>query len=347
MLNNTFLYRLVSILRHQKKVDAAIREYRPGLTGSEFKTVKRGVIWAYAYDFWLPREYFLYGYDKMSQKARHEFVSTVEWQIFLKTTYSDSILKMLEDKWSAYQYFSEFYNRKMFRSYPLSQKPLAEQYASFLQLFTSEGGLVSKAVIKPLDSCCGQGVKVIECDCYSDLDSFGALFDAYPGGAIIEEQIVQHPELAQFHPSSVNTIRVNTVRFANEVYPFLPFFRIGKGNLIVDNLNGGGIESNVDIKTGRLFVAEAKDFTQYKYHPDTDVKIEGFEIPQWNELMDVVRRAGMKLDVGAVVGWDFALTPKGWSLVEINKCPGIFFIQREFRKEFEYIKARHKQETRS
>lgn len=341
MNKHSFLFRALSIIVHQEKVTNAINHYQPNCPLLASLKLRFRVSWVYASFGWDPKEYFLYHFESLSKADRTDLVPITRWTEFLSSTFPNSSTTLVSNKWVGYLNFKEFYLRKVFRLQPESEKSANSQYDDFVSCFAAGDQLPKSLIAKPLGLCSGLGVRILDIEEYADVMSFKQVLQEYSDGAVVEELIDQDPRLAQFHPSSVNTIRINTIRFSDEVYPFLPLFRMGRGDLVVDNFHGGGIGAVVDFQTGRLGMAETLELECFECHPDTGVKVLGFEIPQWQELLQLTQKAALKFEVGTVIGWDFALTPKGWDLVEINNLPGIPLIQRHFNKEFAYMEKRY------
>lgn len=344
MNRDTFLYRFSSIVMHQGKVMHAINRYASGLNPIAALRLRCRISWIYAVHAWSPEEYFLYGYESLTPAERKDFVPSYPWDLFVRSTLTQKIMESNTDKWKVYQMFKEYYHRNMCRIAPASEGVSVDDiYRDFIECFTINGQLVQSVIIKPFGKESGVGVKVLNLEDYDTKEAFAKLLHQYSGGATVEELIVQDPALAQFHPQSVNTLRINTIRFSDKVHPFLPLFRMGRGDLNIDNFHGGGIGACVDIHTGVSEAAQTLDLEKFEKHPDTGVMIKGFAIPRWQEMLDMTCRAALKYDVGTIIGWDLALTEKGWVLVELNKYPGIPLIQRHFHDEFEYIRAQYKQ----
>ena len=138
------------------------------------------------------------------------------------------------------------------------------------------------------------------------------------GGFIVEELIIQDEKMAAFHPSSVNTLRLSTVRFDNRVEIIHPFMRIGRGGKVVDNGGAGGLLSNIDPDTGKIFVCMDENAISFEKHPDSGIDIIGFEIPRWKEAVALAKELATVVKGQRWAGWDLALTDKGWVMVEGN-----------------------------
>ena len=96
----------------------------------------------------------------------------------------------------------------------------------------------------------------------------------------------------------------------------------------------------VDIDTGCIYAASDERCNYYTKHPDTNLDIVGFKIPMWNEALDFVKKLANVIPNVKYVGWDIALTEKGWVLIEGNE-KGQFLWQiptkQGFREEFNII----------
>jgi len=65
---------------------------------------------------------------------------------------------------------------------------------------------------------------------------------------VLQEKIIQHDELAKFHPNSVNTCRILTARVQSEIVFLAALFRMGQKQTKVDNGSAGGIMCFIDEK---------------------------------------------------------------------------------------------------
>ena len=53
-------------------------------------------------------------------------------------------------------------------------------------------------------------------------------------------------------------------------------------------------------------------------HPDTGIDLVGFEIPQWDAVVELAMMASTAFDPVGFVGWDIAVTNNGPVLIEGN-----------------------------
>ena len=153
----------------------------------------------------------------------------------------------LKDKWQFYNLAKPYFKRDVCRVEMDSDLAGIEAFCSKHRRF----------IAKPRFSSSGIGVHVIDLDndtsiinkdAKSLLEHFQKIDD---GKWMFEELIEQDPSMAAWHPSSVNTIRVPSIRTKNGCKIILPLFRTGKNGNLVDNChNDGGLMSVPDAETG-------------------------------------------------------------------------------------------------
>ncbi|MDL2287767.1 hypothetical protein LJC32_00100 [Oscillospiraceae bacterium OttesenSCG-928-F05] len=177
-------------------------------------------------------------------------------------------------------------------------------------------------IAKPPDGTHGDGVEKIDC---TDENIYPALYERLRanGQTLLEEVVVQHPDLAAIYPGSVNTIRVVSLVRGGKSHIVFAYFRIGNGGKHVDNFNNGGMVVPVDVTTG-VIRAPAVDKVGHIFaaHPATGAPIEGAAIPLWQACRDLVAAASLVISDVRYVGWDVAVTPAGPVLIEGNHFPG-------------------------
>lgn len=184
---------------------------------------------------------------------------------------------------------------------------------------------------KPYDGLGGASVKKV----YSkDIENINEYYDYCKNNRIFLEEVVkQHDELNKLCPTSCNTIRIMT--FNNHGNPEILWagLRIGNGINPVDNFHAGGMGTEIDLDTGILKTAAIdKDLNEYVCHPTTKVKFEGFKIPYFEEVKEMVKEACLESDKILVVGWDVAITNNGPIIIEGNRRPGFDLVQVTSKK---------------
>jgi len=169
----------------------------------------------------------------------------------------------------------------------------------------------------------GRGIQKLY---FATSEDAAVFFDSYirKDSYIVEDVIVQDERMASLHRESVNTVRVPSIICKGEVKIFYPFLRMGMGRAVVDSNGSGGIAASVDAETGIVYTKGlTKKGRWYLKHPDTGTQIVGFQIPDWNKLVNLAKEITPMVEGTRYIGWDFALTPKGWIVVEGNALGGV------------------------
>ena len=280
----------------------------------------------YRWDF---DECIMYHYAELTGSDRRAIVPEYEKNIFCDLVNDNNDAKIFDSKWKSYCHFKDYYQRDCVRI----------EDTDDLQLFFTKH---LDFIVKPDSAACGRGIAVYHAQ---NKDNANYLIDKYlrnGGGYIVEELIVNEPITQSLHPSSLNTVRIPTVRYDDRIEVVHPFLRIGRGSAVVDNAGSGGIMGNIDVATGTVYAAADELGRGYEIHPDTGVPLIGFTVPKWQEALSIVRQMAQVIPSVRYVGWDVALTPKGWVMIEGND-KGQFVFQvadhRGFREEFNHIRG--------
>ena len=174
---------------------------------------------------------------------------------------------------------------------------------------------------KPLEGSSGQGIlKFTPEDWKGGAKAFHQLLMDKNIG-ILEEIVVQHPEMARMCPTSVNTCRIATLLGDKKQGIVYAFLRIGNGK-VMDNVDCGGMAARIDLESGKLLTVGAdKAGNTYTQHPITGTEIIGFTIPYWEEAKKMCLDAAQKVPQMRFVAWDVAITPNGPTFIEGNSFP--------------------------
>lgn len=174
-----------------------------------------------------------------------------------------------------------------------------------------------KIVVKPLSESCGKGVEILNVTNKNAKEIYTNLLETKR--YLVEEVASQCKELASLHKTSINTIRMVTLK--EEIVA--AFLRIGSDNNIVDNFNHGGLVVPINIETGVIdYLAIDKKGNLYENHPISKKPIVGFQIPKWKKIKSFVKEAAKEIPEMGYVGWDVSLGEKGPFLIEGNEFPG-------------------------
>ncbi len=258
-----------------------------------------------------PDEYFLYGFATKSETEKDEFVGDMERTILCARLYNSNPAGMIfMDKMNTYEVFRDYFKREVI------QIKSEADFEAFSQFVSSH----DHYMVKPVAASRGNGIRK-EASPRTEEEiraAFKALLEAGP--CVLEELIDQDPRIAQLHPQSVNTIRYATYLDDEQVHTIACFIKIGRGESVIDNGGAGGFLAAIDEATGKIVTPGKTEFGEViEVHPDTDIPLVGFQIPKWDELLELVKELPTVLPEQKYVGWDLALSEtRGWVLVEGN-----------------------------
>ncbi len=233
---------------------------------------------------------------------------------------SNSIVRRMNDK----EYWHFFDDKTQFNTLFADQVKrgwikvddslTTEALAEFLQGKDS-------VIYKPLEGSSGQGIeKYTAADWAGDMPGF-CLRLRDQGAGILEELVVQHPDLAALCPTSVNTVRVATLLGDKQEGIVYAFLRIGNGR-VMDNVDCGGMAARVDLASGKLLTCGAdKQGNTFTAHPMTGTPIVGFQLPYWEEVKAMCLTAMHVVPQVRFVAWDVAITKDGPCFIEGNSFP--------------------------
>ncbi|MBR5430083.1 MAG: hypothetical protein IK116_06095, partial [Firmicutes bacterium] len=177
--------------------------------------------------------------------------------------------------------------------------------------------------VKPLSERGGHGVRRVDLAQEGEAaELFVRLLTQY-GSAIVEQPIIQAEGMARFHPASINTVRVVTMRHKDGSLEIIQTsVRLGTGDSVVDN---GCLSASVDTDSGIITSPgrAAHEKGVYLRHPDTGVQILGSSVPDWQELLDQVKEQAAVFKKQRFIGWDMAYSVDGWVVVEVNSHPAL------------------------
>ena len=208
--------------------------------------------------------------------------------------------------------FNRFFKDYVRRGWLWLKETTFEDFKTFLTRYGT-------VIVKPMDGKQGDGIRTLEYASQDD-EELRRVFEALiKEDVLIEELIVQHPDMV-FGNKSVNTIRVLTAcRPDGKARIMKAFLRAGVGDTLVDNTATGGYYYEVDLETGVVSSGgTSKDGDLVFIHPQTDIVMLGFKVPLWDKVVDMCVDAAQRLPRVALVGWDVAISQDHVQLVEGN-----------------------------
>ena len=170
-------------------------------------------------------------------------------------------------------------------------------------------------VVKPESDGRGQHVALVGSEDGGLVRQYGTarspyrISECYDQFTLVERRAEQASFWRDLFPETVNTIRMLTIWRDGERMPFVACAtqKIGTAASVpADNFARGGLAAAVDVETGRMSAARAKDDVTKPIprHPETGALIEGAVLPGWAELRDDVVRITSAFPGDCFVGWD-------------------------------------------
>ncbi len=256
-------------------------------------------------------DYFEFEFYLLKGKERKTYLtSTINNKIIAK--YNDKqYTKVFKDKILFNQTFKEYIHRDFIDL----QKSSFEEFQTFLKG-------KEKIIGKVIDECGGKGIKIYEQKDYKAEELYQELRKNKQ--YLVEECITQHEKMNSLYAKSVNSLRmISFIRDDGEVEILNIVLRIGNGGE-VDNFSSGGMYTFVGLDGKVLIPAIDEKGHIYEYHPISNTKISGFQIPDFETVIKYVKVLAKVEPHVRYVGWDIAVTKDGVDVIEGNEYSGVF-----------------------
>ena len=263
-------------------------------------------------------EYMIFGFCNLSEKEQKKYLTDVEATRLMRPYNSES-----EPYLKSKETFLKNFTRFIHRGWLYVPDASYEEFCEFVHKYHT-------VALKPQYSSWGIGFLRLTEEELRENENPREFYEKMCSGKYLAEEFVEScDELAVFHPSSLNTLRVITFRCGERFEVFGCGLRVGNNGLHVDNAHGGGIFCEMDPANGEIITDGLDECSNsYVTHPMTGVKFKGTKIPHWKEIVELCREASMELPCLRVVGWDVAILSDGrLELIEGNHNPGMNIVQ--------------------
>lgn len=256
-------------------------------------------------------EYEAYQLWNLKDEDRKKYLSEREFQCVYRKTVTVGVAKCFDNKLMTHLRFGNFMRRAWIC-------PSLSSFDTFCRFVSSYD-----CVFKPLKGSLGSGVFLVKKDEVADEKVLYEKCINY--GLIVEECVKSCKELEEFHPQSLNTIRVITMSKGGKVSVVSSLLRIGVGDSIVDNGAVGGILAPIDPDSGVIMDhGRDKAGNVFIQHPDTGKIIKGFVIPRWHKVIQACKEMVSVIPETVFAGWDLCVLDDGEiEMIEVNSCPNI------------------------
>lgn len=263
-----------------------------------------GVVWNYINFRFTITDYFELTLYKKRYSEKKKYLSSKDNLYFSEYVDDKRRLKELCSKTEMYQLLKPYIKREQL----YSQECTYDEFCTFADKH-------SRLLYKPDTLDCGRGIEVWNINENNKNDLYKR-FTEEP--AVLDEMIKQHSKLQELCPSSVNTVRFFTLKIKDRCIIIGAALRMGNGTSVVDNYSAGGMVGALDVKTGKV-IAKAENATgkRFTYHPYSKIKIEGFQVPNWPDVLKFVKKCALNYELN-YVAWDIAVREKDCILIEAN-----------------------------
>lgn len=282
---------------------------RLGYRGKEAVAITADMLYCRYRFHCLPNEYIDYGFMNKANRERKYFLLRFHQRTqYIRTKTGTPIEGYKENQ---YKHFGELIGRE-FLSVDRTEKTVIKEFVNKHK----------KVLFKPNYGSCGKGIFLYELS--HGEQEFERIYEEISGEDFLcEEYLIQHPKMSTLQSCSVNTIRVITLNDHGNVKVIDTAIRIGDGSSVCDNQRCGGLAAAVDVETGVLTtIGYTLDRVGYIIHPQSGTQIIGFEVPNWQAVLELAKKAAAMVPERAVYGWDIAVMPDGAAIIEMNGAPG-------------------------
>ena len=255
-------------------------------------------------------DYFLFGFEDLTDKERSTYITRGVNNNYLRTLNNSNYYKYFSNKLLFNEKFKKFLGRDYLDLSVASLKKF-EEFTKKHKVFMA----------KPVGLSGGYGIlKVV----IEDNTNISNLYNELKkdGKTLVEEYIRQHSKMNELCPTSVNTLRIVTIRKNNKTHIMMRVIRIGNGINPVDNFHSGGMYAYFDESGKIINDAMDREGRLFKVHPTTKVPFVGFQIPYYKEAIEMCIEASKVIPEVAFVGFDIAISENGPVIVEGNELPG-------------------------
>lgn len=256
-------------------------------------------------------DYFAYGFYKLNHTGKQDYITYRRYHKIMQKANNQTDIDICRSKIHFNEYFSDLLGREWIDTHTASKEDINAFMARHKSFFLKEILSFRGIGVRRIESK-GLNVDQFLKECMSDEKCH----------YILEEPLQEIESLQEFHPWSINTIRVVTLYDTthDKVHFMNARLRMGNNKNNVDNFHFEGIGANIDIETGIINgVGYDTHNKTYLIHPLTGKQIIGFKIPEWEKCKQFIEKAAKRMPTVRYVGWDLVIRPDGeMCLIEAN-----------------------------
>ena len=217
-------------------------------------------------------DYFAYGFYKLQHSGKQEYITYRRYHAIQRKANNKNDIHICRSKIDFNEYFADLLGREWLDT----RKATAEDIAAFAKRH-------SYFFLKEILSYRGIGVTRVESEGLNASAFLGQCLSDNDCHYILEEPLKEISCLQEFHPWSINTIRVVTLYDTTNDCVHIMNARLRMGNKL----------------TGKQII--------------------GFKMPEWEKCKQFIDKAARRLPGVRYIGWDLVIKPDGeMCLIEAN-----------------------------
>ncbi len=251
-------------------------------------------------------------YRKNAREKRRWMTSKKNNRWLVKKAYDKYAIETFDNK----DKFDKVFKEYMKHDFIIAKEHTKDEVIAFIEKYGS-------VIVKPTDGACGMGVFKINSKDKQEVNQL--LYDIENGkNLILEEVIIQHPDMAKMNPNSVNTLRIITMLDRmGRVHIIDTLAKFGGSGGCISNTFGGGVCCHVDRETG-IVDGKGHDIHGLRLfrHPVSGVVIPGYRIPRWSGIIEYVIKLAKVVPSARYIGWDIVVLENDYDVIEGNIHPG-------------------------
>lgn len=261
-----------------------------------------------------PYDYQEFEFYNLNSKERKTYLTRVKNNAIVRMFNDKEISKKFDDKVEFNKIFNEYLKRDWLY--------LDNNYDEFVKFCDEKEDFIAK----PVGGAGGEGIELIKIDKKKLKKTYEYLVSN--NKLLVEEKIIQNKKISMLNKTSVNTFRIVSFFDGKETHILNVVFKIGNGG-VTDNFSSGSMYTFV--RDGKIIVpAIDRDDNIFYEHPISKIKIVGYEIPNYDKAINLVKECAKKIPEVKYVGWDVAITDKDAVIIEGNCFPGVYQIKPSF-----------------
>jgi len=161
-----------------------------------------------------PADYRLFEFYNKNHQQRSTYITRGMNNTLVKKYNHAASVDIIDNKVTFCRHFGTFTGREWL--------PVENLTADALAAFCRGK---DRLLYKPEDGSCGKGVELLHLDQWTHERLLQWL--QKKDGGLLDELVIQHPDMAKINPSSVNTVRIVTLRKNGVTTPLFGFLRMG------------------------------------------------------------------------------------------------------------------------